>query len=90
MPLVILRLLWRSRRLPAYRQRLGERFAIGVDTLPEGAVWFHAVSVGEVIAAVPLVKATQAAHPDLPVLVTTTTPTGSERVRALQIGRAHV
>lgn len=83
MPLALLRLLWRSRRLPAYRQRLGERFAVGVEALPEGAVWFHAVSVGEVIAAVPLVKATQAAHPDMPVLVTTTTPTGSERVRAL-------
>lgn len=83
MPLVVLRLLWRSRLSPGYRQRMGERFAHLPACLPAGVIWVHAVSVGETIAAVPLVKGLQQAHPGTPVLVTSTTPTGSERVRAL-------
>jgi 3-deoxy-D-manno-octulosonic-acid transferase len=43
----------------------------------------HAVSVGEVNAALPLVQALRRGRPDLRLLVTTITPTGSERVRAL-------
>ena len=42
----------------------------------------HAVSVGETLAAVPLVKALQQQYPQLPITITTTTPTGSERVQA--------
>ncbi len=83
MPLVLLRLWWRGRLAPGYRQRIGERFGRLPAGLPRGVVWFHAVSVGETIAAVPLVRALQQARPGLPVLVTSTTPTGSERVRAL-------
>jgi 3-deoxy-D-manno-octulosonic-acid transferase len=45
-------------------------------------VWLHAVSVGEVNAALPLIAALRKAHPDLPLLVTTTTPTGSEHLRS--------
>ena len=79
-PFVILRLLWRSLRAPAYRRRWGERFGF-FERLPvEGVVWVHAVSVGEVQAAVPLI-AWLREEKNLPVLVTTTTPTGSERVR---------
>ena len=82
-PLVLARLLVRSLRLPAYRRRWRERFGIVPGRPPAGAVWFHAVSVGEAQATLPLVRALRARWPGLPVAVTTTTPTGSERVREL-------
>lgn len=82
LPLVLLRLAWRGRRNRGYWRRWGER--LGRYRLPalEGSLWVHAVSVGEVQAAAPLIKALRARHPDRPVVVTTTTPTGSERVKA--------
>lgn len=79
-PFVILRLLWRSRRAPAYRRRWAERFGFFAPLPVEGVVWVHAVSVGEVQAALPLIAWLRQER-GLPVLVTTTTPTGSERVR---------
>ncbi len=79
-PVVLLRLWWRGRRNPAYRHRWAERFGAAPE-LPEGCLWVHAVSVGEVRAAVPLVRALQQRHPQHPVLVTTGTPTGSQQVR---------
>ena len=68
LPLAFGRLLWRSRLQPAYRQRWGERLGLG-PCHRAGAVWLHAVSVGEVNAAVPLIAALQEAHPALPVLL---------------------
>jgi 3-deoxy-D-manno-octulosonic-acid transferase len=82
LPLVCLRLWWRGRRAPAYRQRWRERFGFGTPVL-EQCLWVHAVSVGETLAAQPLVNALLERYPGVPVLVTTMTPTGSERVRAL-------
>ena len=58
LPLLVLRMLWRSRRAPAYRQRLPERFGLfspGLN-LERPAIWVHAVSVGEMQAAAPLVE----------------------------------
>ncbi len=85
LPLLVLRMLWRSRLAPAYRQRLAER--CGFFPEPEfgaaPAIWVHAVSVGETLAAAPLIESLLGQFPDCPVVVTTTTPTGSERVRAL-------
>ena len=55
-PLVRVRLRWRARREPGYGERVDERFGyLGAD-LPRGAVWFHTVSAGETIAAVPLIQ----------------------------------
>lgn len=86
LPVILLRLLWRSRQAPAYRQRWRERF--GCFPTPafdcsKPVLWLHAVSVGETLAAVPLIKTLQNQHPDWQWVVTTTTPTGSERVRAV-------
>lgn len=80
-PAVRLRLVWRARREPAYGERVGERFGHVGANLPRGAIWFHTVSAGETIAAVPLIRALAAEFADLPFLVTTMTPTGSAQVR---------
>lgn len=73
--------MWRSLRAPVYRKRLGERFGFYPYKL-EKCIWVHAVSVGETIAAIPLIKALKARYPELQMLVTTMTPTGAERVKA--------
>ena len=81
LPLVFLRLLWRSRRLPAYRNRLHERFGYYSINL-DRCFWVHAVSVGETMAALPLIRELQKKYPDVPLVVTTMTPTGAARVKA--------
>jgi len=82
-PFVILKLLWRSLSSPAYRQRIPERLGIVKSDSNQPIIWLHAVSVGETIAAKPLIEALINNYPDYRVLVTTTTPTGSEQVRSL-------
>lgn len=82
-PVTVYHLIWRGFRFRDYFQRWNERYASYGQPVPRIDVWLHAVSVGEVNAAVPLVDAVRKAHPDLRWLVTTITPTGSERVRAL-------
>lgn len=82
LPLLLLRLLWRSLRAPEYARRWQERFGMGIPA-QAGGLWVHAVSVGETLAAAPLINAWRAAHPAEPVFVSTMTPTGSERVRVL-------
>ena len=80
MPLVVVRMLWRSRRLPEYRQRWRERFGFfGSLPVDRPVIWVHAVSVGETQAAVPMVQYLLDSHPGHRVLLTTTTPTGSRR-----------
>jgi len=81
-PFVLLRLWRRGGQVPAYRQRWSERFAF-IAAIQGRPIWVHAVSVGETLAAVPLIKHLLSTHPDTPVLVTTTTPTGSEQVKRL-------
>lgn len=83
LPLVLLRLIYRAVRAPDYRRRIAERFGFFAAPARQGGLWMHAVSVGEVIAAVPLIEHFLATRPDLPVVVTTMTPTGSERVQAI-------
>jgi 3-deoxy-D-manno-octulosonic-acid transferase len=48
-----------------------------------GGIWVHAVSVGESIAAAPMIRALLERYPNLPITVTCMTPTGSERILAL-------
>ena len=76
-PWLVLYLLWRSRRLPAYRQRLEERFGyVARRAAVQPCIGLHAVSVGEIMAAKPLIKALLR-ETTAQVWITTTTPTGS-------------
>lgn len=83
LPLILLRLWWRGRREPGYRQFIGER--LGRYALPkkDKLLWVHAVSVGEGRAAAPLVQRLQKLLPDHYVLVTCTTAAGRATIRQL-------
>jgi len=83
LPLIALRLWLRARKAPAYAQRVGERFARGLPPMQKGGIWVHAVSVGESIAAAPMIRALLARYPQLPITVTCMTPTGSERIQSM-------
>lgn len=81
-PLLLLLFVWRSRADAAYRQRFAERFALQTATsAQQGGVVVHAVSMGEVVAAIPLIEALLRDYPALPLTITCTTPTGSARIR---------
>ncbi|MFP6800675.1 MAG: glycosyltransferase N-terminal domain-containing protein, partial [Pseudomonas sp.] len=83
LPLVAGRLAWRAWQAPAYAKRIGERFSVGLPALKPGGIWLHAVSVGESIAAAPLVRELLVRYPDMPITMTCMTPTGSERIQAM-------
>lgn len=92
LPLILLRLLYRAIKAPAYARRWAERFALGGD-VRSGGIWVHAVSVGESIAAAPMVRELLKRYPALPITVTCMTPTGSEQIRKLfggQVGHAYL
>ncbi|MDX1376583.1 MAG: glycosyltransferase N-terminal domain-containing protein, partial [Burkholderiales bacterium] len=82
MPLAVARLWWRGRREPGYRRNIGERFAryaeAGSKAAPEPLIWLHAVSVGEVRGAAPLVRGLREAYPRHALLVTCTTAAGRD------------
>jgi len=82
-PFILVRLIWRSIKAPAYRYRWRERFALYNKKFVPNVIWFHAVSVGEAEALFPLVKQILRQYPDIKLLITTTTPTGSARVKAV-------
>lgn len=84
LPFILLRLLWRGFKAPAYWQRWPERFGKATKISSKAPViWVHAVSFGEVEASRPLIKSLQAQYPKYRILITTMTPTGSQRVRQL-------
>ena len=81
MPFVYLKLLWRGYRAPEYRLRKLQRF--GLFKAPElhRCIWVHAVSVGEVLAAEPIVREIQLRFPERDVVITSMTPTSSEQIK---------
>ncbi len=87
LPFIPLRLLVRGLKERGYWRNAAERFGFGAPP-PAGAVWIHAVSVGETRAAVPLAERFLALGQ--PVLVTCMTPAGRATAEQLFGGRAHV
>ncbi|WP_395790192.1 lipid IV(A) 3-deoxy-D-manno-octulosonic acid transferase [Aquimonas sp.] len=82
-PLIFYRLLARGLRMPGYYARWRERFGYFRQPDFKESLWIHAVSVGEVNAAAPLIEALRKRYTDIAFVVTTVTPTGSDRVRQL-------
>lgn len=82
-PVTVYHLIWRGFRFSDYFLRWNERYGSFHDAPHKADVWLHAVSVGEVNAAAPVVDALRRARPDLRWVITTITPTGSARVTAL-------
>ncbi|MBB1327769.1 lipid IV(A) 3-deoxy-D-manno-octulosonic acid transferase [Pseudoalteromonas sp. SR43-7] len=83
-PLIVFYLyILRGKKNQGYRAHFKERFGFvskslfSVKTKP---LVFHCASVGEVLAATPLIKALQKAHPNLNILITCNTPTGREQI----------
>jgi len=78
-------LYWLFRGLTnrSYWDRLGQRFGFDYPNISSGCIWLHAVSVGEVQASAPLVRALARQFPEKQILITTVTPTGAERARKL-------
>ena len=83
LPLIVARLWWRGRANPGYRQRVAERFGFLPHRPRPGGLWVHAVSVGETLAAAQFVKQFMEQNPNTPVIITSTTPTGSEQVKRI-------
>ncbi len=81
-PLLLARLWWRGRQEPGYRLAIGERLGFGARSEP-GAVWVHAVSLGETRAAAALVAALREHRPGLRLLLTHGTATGRTAGAAL-------
>lgn len=80
LPVVFYRLWIKDKKVPGYRIRWPERFGIyPAPTEARPVVWVHAVSVGEVVAATPVIRRLLESG-EVAVMVTTMTPTGSTRV----------
>jgi len=83
LPFAPLRLWWRGRKEPGYRQHVGERFGRYGARPARPVIWIHAVSLGETRAAQPLVTALRTRFPDHVLLVTHMTATGREAATSL-------
>jgi len=81
-PLAFATVLWRGLRDRSYWQGLGERFGRGRALGGGPSIWLHAVSLGEMTAAAPLVRALRSRYPESPVMLTCATPTGRVYARA--------
>lgn len=82
LPVLPMRLFLRGLKEPGYRRHWGERFG-GGQGVPNNPVWIHAVSVGEMQAAAPLVLALRKHYPEIPILLTCMTATGRQTAHRL-------
>src|SRR4029077_5166758 len=90
-PLALAMLWWRglADRDRGHGRGLGQRLGFGI-ALSKPCLWLHAVSLGEMSAAAPLLRALRNRHPRLPLVVTTATPAGRARAEALLAGDADI
>lgn len=89
LPMLPLRLWWRGRTEPIYREAIGERFGRCSGAERQGVIWVHAVSLGETRAAQPLIKALRDRYPGRELLVTSMTATGRAAARELYPAAIH-
>ncbi len=82
-PFVVYRLAARGIKYHGYFARWRERFGFFADPGVRDSIWIHAVSLGEVNAAIPLIEALMRRYSDSQFVITTVTPTGSDRVLRL-------
>ncbi|WP_107851190.1 lipid IV(A) 3-deoxy-D-manno-octulosonic acid transferase [Oceanimonas marisflavi] len=82
-PLLLALLYWPKKGKPGFGKRWPEHLGFVSPTNGKRPVWLHAVSVGEMVAATPLIRQLKAEHPNLPILVTTTTRTGADQAAKL-------
>ena len=82
-PIVIGALALRGFRDRVHWRGFSQRFGLGPKVRGGRSIWVHAVSVGEVQAAVPLIEALLKRFPDIPLVLTTVTPTGRGRAQTL-------
>ena len=80
-PFAYLALLWRGFGDRSYWRGLGGRLGLGRE-LAAPSIWLHAVSLGEMAAAAPLLRALRARYPNTPLIVTTATPAGRARAHS--------
>ncbi len=84
LPILLPVLAWRLWVRGKSREGLGERFG-SVPVLgpapAAGRIWVHAVSLGETVAATPVVAALRSALPGVEIVFSTTTPTGQAQAR---------
>ena len=90
LPFALARLWWRGRAEPLYRRRIRERFGACRDAPEKPVIWLHAVSVGEARACAPLVRALMQELEGCEILVTCTTASGRETLKALHGESVHV
>jgi 3-deoxy-D-manno-octulosonic-acid transferase len=89
-PVAFLMLLWRGLRDRGYWRGLRERFGLGPALANGPSIWLHAVSLGEMSAAAPLIRTIIEKHPHFPVVLTSATPAGRARAQALFAGAADI
>ncbi len=82
-PLLLFGLYKKKVGKPPYGSRWKEHFGFTSPTQGKNPIWIHAVSVGESIAATPIIKALKQQNPSQPIVVTTTTSTGAEQIAKL-------
>ena len=82
MPAALGVLLWRGLADRSYWQGLAQRLGFGAS-LRTPCLWLHAVSLGEMSAAAPLLRALRRRYPQMPLVVTTATPAGRARAEAI-------
>ena len=77
-PLAAARLFFKAKKIPSYKKNIAERFGKNLPEVPKNKkiIWLHAVSVGEMNAARPLLKLLIENYPNAHFLISTTTPTG--------------
>jgi 3-deoxy-D-manno-octulosonic-acid transferase len=81
-PAALVVLLWRGLADRSYWRGLAQRLGFGTS-LRTPCLWLHAVSLGEMSAAAPLLRELRRRYPHLPLVVTTATPAGRARAETL-------